>query len=1461
MKSRGSLAEAGGSEAGRSRYGGDWAAEIPRISRPHPRERGSASVEAKDEVGCLGEAALLVVPDPRRGDTRDARVGVPHRDAQPGVGDHLEIVEPVADRGRLGGVDPVLGAERLDRRPLVHVAGEGLEEMRLAADRCLRRERGPVLRIDVLAKLAVDRLDDVRQHAPECDGADAHRVRVVGMAVDARQAAVLDGQVPEPPLGRRVKGLVADHDVVDARSGVILQQMCEMPVALEHLRDAAHKLGIERAADDHRTIVRVVDERATRRDRVTLVIDVVEHMIALGQRPPGRGHDLDACVLQAADRLEIARAHLPLAVEQGAVEIGDEHSVAHGRENTLYPARVSTANATTPPPTPLYAAEGPIVVDACEAIRKGVLESQVEGGASAAPPSPRLAGVARALLAEANQKLLSRHHTEILLGGDGARAVALALATVRSGRSGVAVVPSGDLVFAVEALREARAQFRDPEHGLAVILEDDPEGEPMLCPRRIAIGAGLAVIEPPDLSSLRDAIEHALRLSRAGIAPVAIVVHASLFASIETIFARPNRIVSNVDELILQRRLRAGSRVADAGDLLRVARRLELNAIASLPSPGEREVVGFVAIGVCERALAHVLEELTLAGRVPVLRLGLVAPVDEAPLQRLLDRVQQVVVLEPRPGVAAAGVLATVESLRRRGVRIPSISCRELPPDREGVAPLLEPNDGCNPSILVRKTIHLLHAVRPSLAVATRLEGSDAALQSIVVPARDETIGAGAALRSVQQLLVELDQELRSRPEPVDGEPSAPRSLAIDALPPRSDSTGVVATEVFSRRRFLREGAEAIRQSARDAQQRLLIVVDVGAGIGTEADLLRVADAAIPASAASRMRAARVDVNDRTAVRERILEAVDSSTTRVLVLSDGPPARLDADAIERSFAERDRLGYQPQQRLVWNAEIACELRPPTLGGLLDEAEEQGSTPIQGSFTRENTGSRLDGAQFRAVTLSEQVEVVRTKPPITAFSRAPVGLAPPRAIHGEQGSFRVHLAGYRTATPGVVARILADAGRAMGYRVEVRASDEPAGRGRRAWAQVLFVRMRGEEPRAPRMGAIPYGEADLVIGIDGVETLRALGPDAELRVASSSRTTIVANRGPLEDQFRDSDLEACGKLELAAAECAQLAQSAIDDFASVCRTNLLSERLLDVALLGLAFQRGLVPVSLDAIEAAVRRAELQGTGRCAEAFHFGRRLAGEGIVRRSAEEGESRERLVRRLALELVRERFGGRRRAQRFALSAAGILAAFARFGESDEVDRAARAAVTALHRSIVWGGTRMMRQYESLLAGLLRADPSGDLALTAAEPLADALLVRDILYVLSMSTSLEQRRRIRERLGVRASHGDTLERRFLSRFELVVGTKRFRLDFRSSDWPSEVVRVVRPIVPWALRGEARAQEVRAYAISLAERASQGFASDPAHWAMCMRRFAMLASDGGLRALSAAELRASVEGL
>ena len=155
----------------------------------------------------------------------------------------------------------------------------------------------------------------------------------------------------------------------------------------------------------------------------------------------------------------------------------------------------------------------------------------------------------------------------------------------------------------------------------------------------------------------------------------------------------------------------------------------------------------------------------------------------------------------------------------------------------------LRPGDAVRASLLVRRIIHLLHAVRPSLDVAARLESRDEELESIPVPPRDSGLGSPGAFRLTQQLLLEIEQELRSRGVDEDaGVQPAPRLLALEALPTRGDAGERIVAELYSRRRFLREGVEAIQQAAWDGMHRLVVVVDVG-GSG-DADLARLADAA-----------------------------------------------------------------------------------------------------------------------------------------------------------------------------------------------------------------------------------------------------------------------------------------------------------------------------------------------------------------------------------------------------------------------------------------------------------------------------------------------------------------------------------------------------------------------------------------------------------------------------------------
>ena len=84
----------------------------------------------------------------------------------------------------------------------------------------------------------------------------------------------------------------------------------------------------------------------------------------------------------------------------------------------------------------------------------------------------------------------------------------------------------------------------------------------------------------------------------------------------------------------------------ESGDVLRLVRRLELNRVSALPSPGEREPVGFVAVGPASVAVHHILGEFGLEGRVPVLDLGCTNPMDDALLERFLTRCDDAVILD-----------------------------------------------------------------------------------------------------------------------------------------------------------------------------------------------------------------------------------------------------------------------------------------------------------------------------------------------------------------------------------------------------------------------------------------------------------------------------------------------------------------------------------------------------------------------------------------------------------------------------------------------------------------------------------------------------------------------------------------------------------------------------------------------------------------------------------------------
>jgi len=1115
--------------------------------------------------------------------------------------------------------------------------------------------------------------------------------------------------------------------------------------------------------------------------------------------------------------------------------------------------------------------EGDVLASAFEALVKGVLESEFPVHAIYAPRRAPFEPVFRLLWEEAGRRTLEQHRTEIVPGGDASRAVTLADVDAANGRLSLALVPNDQLERALPALERLSARVRrrgavdapsaPSGAGSAavalgsaalIVIEDNPDLSPSACPRLAARHLGLPALEPADIGSLRDMMEDGLRVARAAGGAAIVTVHVSVLRSLETIRARPNRVMDRVDAILALRRERRTPRGGEGLDVLRLARRLELNQHTSLPSPGERERWGFIAVGPCMVAAQHVLRELGLTGRVPLVRLGLTNPADDAAIMRLIGRCDNVAVLEPRPGSVAASLVALAERFRAAGEQPALLWWDRLPgPGDESFVPI-EVNDALRPSILARKVVHLLHLVRPNLQVASRLAVSQPQAETVAVPRRGAGIGVSSAIESMRQLLREVSGELSLEH---DDDSDAPRtSLVVEgASPPPGDR--VVLTELWDRRRFAAEGIAAIRQATVSDVPRILVLCDVGAG--DEPDPERLARAALPGEGASRLHTVRADLNDREQCLSLLRDAVARNGVTLMVMVDGPPARRDVAALERAFVEIDRLGFVPTQRLIWAAETACSLRPLAAATLVERGLERGSDPLRTEFTvtvESEGGSWLP--HITARPMLEQVEVVRTKPPRVPIDASERRFAPPRPVHAAQGLWRAHVAGYRGEPPGVAAMIVCEAGRAMGYRVQSTWHTVPIGPGRRSWSQVLFTRLDPGEEAVIATG-VPYGEADLVLGVDGVEALRALGPDPLLRVASPERTHAVLNHGALRDQVDEASIAAADRLpEAARAVCLSEGVFALDAARQLRRT-FLTDRLVDVALLGAAFQRGLIPVSVEAIEAALRRAEARGYGRSLEAFDAGRRLAARPDVRpREARESvEPLPRLARRLVLELTRDGRMGRRNAARLRWILEAQLARMPELDATAEGRAAQRDLVVALHRAVMFGGITYAQQLAEQVAVVHRADPDAtgkQWTRLAVLPLAELWLPRDLLYVTTMSTSIEQHRRTREQLEIRLARGDRIERRYLNRIEATAFGRRFRLDFRSSDWPARLMRSLRGLVPVGARGSPEDRQRRDALVGLLDRAC----SEPqlaSHWASVLRQLHERALDGRIRSLTLEE--------
>jgi indolepyruvate ferredoxin oxidoreductase len=389
-------------------------------------------------------------------------------------------------------------------------------------------------------------------------------------------------------------------------------------------------------------------------------------------------------------------------------------------------------------------------------------------------------------------------------------------------------------------------------------------------------------------------------------------------------------------------------------------------------------------------------------------------------------------------------------------------------------------------------------------------------------------------------------------------------------------------------------------------------------------------------------------------------------------------------------------------------------------------------------------------------------------------------------------WRVHMSGVGGMGIGVVGAILVRAGHKEGYHVIFQDKKGLAIRNGGVFAQITFVNANKAEPDAspfPVTGSIPYGKADLLLGIDILEASRAIDPREQFRVASPEHTTAVLNMHKQStvytllgkddfdpDQLREQIFEQCS-----------LEHSFASNLAEICERRLGSKQFVNIMMLGVAYQLGLIPVSPRSIAWAIKDTIRREHRRNLKAFNIGRKLALEPRALPRKPEPQTWGQLLTNKVRILRKTRYRGHILSEQFEQLVNSAMQQMPDLPETAKYDLALRTYDLMQYQNVAFG-----RRYVEAVRRIYRRD-RGEARFEATRAviwnLAKVSLIKDEPYVSYLLTRYEKKQRDLAKYNVDALNGDRLKYRHHTSPEFNIGPWRIRLRLTTTDWQLALVR------------------------------------------------------------------------
>lgn len=422
---------------------------------------------------------------------------------------------------------------------------------------------------------------------------------------------------------------------------------------------------------------------------------------------------------------------------------------------------------------------------------------------------------------------------------------------------------------------------------------------------------------------------------------------------------------------------------------------------------------------------------------------------------------------------------------------------------------------------------------------------------------------------------------------------------------------------------------------------------------------------------------------------------------------------------------------------------------------------------------------------------EEVSITRSQAPQVQTESIDLTNIPEPPVHEFDTAWYAYIAGVGGMGINTIAAILAVAGAREGHTVRFTNKKGLAIRNGSVYSHVSFTK----DDRVISQ-LTPYGHADLLIGLDILEAVRGIDPSGTGRVASPERTTAVVETGK-----RDTILTLTGKDDFDVQEMEEILKRYTNadtyfgmDLGEISERFLGNKIYANSILLGAAFQRGVLPLSLDNIRWAMKQnikpSDLEAN---LKAFEMGRKAAIDPNILSKTKSITTFDGLVSDKAA--ILEKNKGISVAQVYQKMAAEVV--------GWDVDESSKVQFAlGVYDLFQWDGQAYAQQYVSRVQAVYQRDNIAyDFAATDAviRYLARVMAYKDEIYVAHLLTSEEKRRRDYERYNIDPSRGDQIEYVHLTRPHFQIFGKDIKFSLHTKDWMLKLMRgmkLLRKLLP-----------------------------------------------------------------